>query len=77
MDTGITNLENNQRGDANRDDEGNIRNQRDQPTNNVDQDLGIKLVILEYNGKLKPNEFMDWSVCVENISSRSNIIALI
>ena len=30
-------------------------------------DLGIKLVILEYDGKLKPDKFMYWLVCVGNI----------
>lgn len=34
--------------------EKNIRNQRDPLANNVDQDLGIKLVIPEYDGKLRP-----------------------
>ena len=47
MDTRITYLENNRRGDAKRDDGGNIWNQRDQPVVNVDRDLGIKLVIPE------------------------------
>ena len=40
-----------------------IRNQRDPHAVNVDRDLGIKLVIPEYDGKLKPNEFLDWLVC--------------
>ena len=53
--------------DNHRDNGGNNRNQRDPQTVNVDQDLQIKLVILEYDRKLKPDEFMDWLVCVENI----------
>ena len=67
MDTRITNLENNRREDANEDDGGNVRNQRDQQVVNVDRNLGIKLVIPEYDGKLKPNEFMDCLLRVENI----------
>lgn len=45
----------------------NIWNQWNQMTHNVDGDLGIKLVIPEYDGKLKSDEFMDWLVCLENI----------
>ena len=41
---------------------------------NVDRDLGIKLVIPEYDGKLKPDEFMDWLVCVENIFAHKPIM---
>ena len=67
MDTIITNLENNQRANNHQDDKGNIQNQHNQPANNADWDLGIKLVIPEYNEKLKPDEFMDWLVCVKNI----------
>lgn len=63
----LTNLENNQHEDNHRDDGRHNRNQRDSHTVNVDRDLGIKLVIPEYNGKLKPDDFMDWLVCVENI----------
>lgn len=57
--------------DVNRD-VGNIWNQRDQHSVNDDRDLGIKLVILEYDGKLKPDEFMDWLMCVENIFVQTN-----
>ena len=32
-----------------------------------DRDLGIKLMIPEYDGKLKPDEFLYWLVYVENI----------
>ena len=67
INTRIKNLKNNQCGGNRWDDGGNIWNQRDQPANNVDWDLGIKLVIPEYDGKLKPNEFIDWIVCMENI----------
>ena len=35
-----------------------LRNQWDPHAVNVDHDLGIKLVIPEYDGKLKPDEFM-------------------
>ena len=47
-----------------RDDDENIRNPQDQHSINVDRDLGIKLVIPKYYGKLKPDEFMDCLVCV-------------
>ena len=67
IETRLTNLETNRREDNHRDDIGHNRNQRDPHAVNVDRDLGIKLVIPEYDGKLKPNEFMDWLVCVENI----------
>ena len=67
METRLATLETNRRVDNHRDDGENIRNQRDQPVNNVDRDLGIKLVILEYDGKLKRDEFIDWFVCGENI----------
>ena len=58
--TRLTNLENNRLADNHRNDGENIQNPRDQYTVNVDRDLGIKLVILDYDGKLKPDEFMDW-----------------
>lgn len=63
--------ENNRRGDANRDDRENIRNQRDQPTNNVERDLGIKFVIPEYDGKLNLEGFMDWLVSKKIFSHKS------
>ena len=69
-----TNLENKRHGDNHRDDEGNIWNQRDQPPINVDRDLGIKLVIPEYDGKLKPDEFMDWLVCIENTFAQTPVL---
>lgn len=62
MDIRIKNSDNNRRGDANRDDGENIRNQRDQPANNVERDFGIKFVIPEYDTKLNLDEFMDWLV---------------
>ena len=65
--TRLTNLETTRREDNHRDDEGHYRNQRDPHAINVDRDLGIKLVIPEYDGKLKPDAFIDWLVCVENI----------
>lgn len=30
---------------------------------NVDRNLGIMLVILEYDGKMQPEASMDWLVC--------------
>lgn len=27
-------------------------------------------MILEYDGKLKPDEFMDWLLCIENIFAK-------
>ena len=41
---------------------------------NVDRELGIKLMIPEYDGKLKTDEFMDWLVCVENIFAHNSMI---
>ena len=67
IETQLTNLENNRHEDNHQDDGGNNRNQRDPHAVNVDRDLGIKLVIPEYDGKLKPDEFMDWLVSIENI----------
>lgn len=64
IETRLTNLETNRREDNHRDDGGHNRNQRDLHAVNVDRDLGIKLVIPEYDGKLKPNEFIDWLVSV-------------
>ena len=60
-------MENNRRENNHRDDGGHNRNQQDPQAIKVDRDLGIKRVIPEYDGKLKPYEFMDWLVCVENI----------
>ena len=51
METRLNNLETNRRGDPNCDDGGHVRNQRDPQTVNVDRDLGIKLVVPEYDGK--------------------------
>ena len=62
METRLANSETNWRADNHQDDGENIRNQRDQPINNVDQDLRIKLVTPGYERKLKPDEFMDWLV---------------
>ena len=67
IETQLTNLETNQHEDNHRADGGHNQNQRDPHAVNVDRDLDIKLVIPEYDGKLKPDEFMDWLVCVENI----------
>ena len=64
IETRLTNLETNRREDNHRDDGRHIRNQRDPYAVNVDRDLGIKLVIPEYDGKLNLDEFMDWLVCV-------------
>ena len=50
--------------DNHRDDRENVRNQQNKNANNVDQYIGIKLVIPEYDGKLKLDEFMDWLVRV-------------
>lgn len=36
---------------------------------NVDRNQGIMLVILEYDGKMQPEAFMDWLVCVKNVFS--------
>ena len=66
METQLANLEN-QREDNHQDDGGHNRNQWGPHVVNVDRDLGIKLVIPEYDGKLKADEFMDWLVCIENI----------
>lgn len=51
----------------NQDDKKYLELAKSQLENNVDQDLGIKLVIPEYDGKLKPDELMDWSLSVKNI----------
>ena len=74
METWIANLETNRRADNHRDDGENIWNQRDQTVNNIDRDLRIKLVIPKYDGKLKPDEFMDRWVCVENIFAHKPMI---
>ena len=66
IETPSTNLENNRREDNHRADGGHNRNHQDPHAVNVNRDLGIKFVIPEYDGKLKPNEFIDWLVCVEN-----------
>ena len=67
-------MENNRHENTHRDDGGHNRNQRD-PHANVDRDLGIKLVIPKYDGKLKPDEFMDWLVCIENIFAHKPMTA--
>ena len=67
IETRLTNLENNRRKDDHRDNGGHNRNHRDPHAVNVNRDLGIKLVFPEYDGKLKPDEFTDWLVYVENI----------
>lgn len=59
MDARIINLKNNQKANTNRDDGGNIRNQQGQDAVNIDRHLRIKLVIPEYDRKLKPDEFKD------------------
>ena len=59
IDTQLTNLENNRREENHQDDGRHNWNHRDPHIVNVDRDLGIKLVIPEYDGKLKPDEFMD------------------
>lgn len=67
IETQLTNLETNQREDNHRANRGHNRNQWDPHAVNVDRDLGVKLVISEYDGKLKQDEFMDWLVYIENI----------
>ena len=67
IETRLTNLETNRCEENHRDDGRHNRNQRDPHAVNVDRDLGIKLVIPEYDGKLKPDEFLYWLVYVENI----------
>ena len=64
METRLANLVNNRCAGNHRVDGENIRNQRDPYAVNVYRDLGIKLVISKYDGKLKPDKFMDWLVCV-------------
>ena len=63
IETRLTNLETNRREENHLDDGRHNRNQRDPHAVNVDRDLDIKLVIPEYDGKLKPDEFLDWLVC--------------
>eukprot|EP00268_Persea_americana_P013940 TRINITY_DN16175_c0_g1_i4.p1 TRINITY_DN16175_c0_g1~~TRINITY_DN16175_c0_g1_i4.p1 ORF type:complete len:110 (-),score=13.00 TRINITY_DN16175_c0_g1_i4:86-415(-) len=63
IETRLTNLETNRREDNHRAGRGHNQNQRDPHAVNVDRDLGIKLVIPKYDGKLKPYEIMDWLVC--------------
>ena len=60
--------------DVNRDDGGHVQNQRDQQAINVDRDLRIKLLIHEYDGKLKPDEFMDRLVCGKYFCIQANDI---
>ena len=60
VETRLTNLETNRREENHRDDGRHNRNQRDPHAVNVDRDLGIKLVIPEYDRKLKPDEFINW-----------------
>ena len=67
IETRLSNLETNRREESHQEDGRHNWNQRDPHAVNVDRDLGIKLVIPEYDGKLKPDEFLDWLVCVENI----------
>lgn len=59
IETRLTNLETNRHEENHWDDGRHNRNQRDLHAVNVDRDLGIKLVIPEYDGKLKPDEFLD------------------
>ena len=63
IDSRLINLETNRREENHRDDGRHNWSQRDPHAVNVDHDLGIKLVIPEYDGKLKPDEFLDWLVC--------------
>ena len=48
------------------------QNQRDPQAISVDRDLGIKLVIPECDGKLKPDAFMDWLVCGKYFFTQAN-----
>lgn len=36
---------------------------------NSDRDLGIKVEVPEFDGKLQPDAFLDWLLCIENIFS--------
>ena len=72
METGLTNLDNNRGANNHCDDGENIRNQWDPQAVDVDCDVGIKLVIPEYDGKLKPDEFMDWLACGEYFLTQAN-----
>ena len=66
-------MKNNRKADTNRDDGGNIRNQQGQHAINIDQHLGIALVIPEFKvyvnmqSILKPDELKDWLVCVTKV----------
>ena len=60
IDSRLINMETNRHEENHRDDGRHNRNQRDPHAVNVDRDLGIKLLIPEYDGKLKPDEFIDW-----------------
>lgn len=72
MDTLLTNLEHN-RMDNNhwenyhREGDPNLWNQHNQGPSDIDRDLVIKIVIPEYKGKMQPETFMDWFVCVKRV----------
>lgn len=36
---------------------------------NSDRDLGIKVEVPKFDGKLQPDAFLDWLLCIENIFS--------
>lgn len=36
--------------------------------------MSIKIVILNYDGKMQPETFMDWLVCVENVFAQTRMI---
>ena len=72
METRLANLAKNRCEDNYQDDGGHNQNQRDLHAVNVDRDLGIKLMIPEYDEKLKPDEFIDWLVCGKYICTEAN-----
>lgn len=76
MDIQLTNLERNHtdhnHDDNHQDEDINFRNQCNPGPQNFGRDLGIKIVLPEYDGRMQPKDFMDWLVCRECVCSQTH-----